>query len=69
MRLHAATLYASLFRYDDEIIVNPHAYGEPASANPCLHLRRLDGGVVAQHYMTSFNRVWDSAMPWSGREI
>jgi hypothetical protein len=33
MRLQATTLYASLFRYDEEILVNPHAYGAPASAN------------------------------------
>jgi hypothetical protein len=23
------------------ILVNPHAWGEPASANPALHLRKL----------------------------
>lgn len=66
LRLHGTTLYASIFRYDDDILVNPHAYGEPASANPTLHLRRLDGGAVAGHYMNSFERVWASAMPWSG---
>jgi hypothetical protein len=69
MRLHPCTLYASLFRYDDEIMVNPHAWGEPASANPVLHLRRLDGGQVAAHYMDSFERVWDTAKPWTGEEI
>jgi hypothetical protein len=69
MRLHACTLYASLFRYDDEIIVNPHAFGEPSSANPALHLRRLDGGQVAAHYMESFERVWSTAKPWHGEEI
>jgi transcriptional regulator with XRE-family HTH domain len=68
VRLHGTTLYASLFRYDDEILVNPHVYGEPASANPTLHLRRLDGGTVADRYMASFERVWGTAMPWSGRE-
>src|SRR2546430_1374987 len=47
-RLHAPTLYASPFRYDDEIMANPHAYGEPASAHPTLHLPRLDGGQVAE---------------------
>jgi len=51
VRLHSTTLYASLFRYDDEILVNPHAYGEPGSANPVLHLRRIDGGSVADHYL------------------
>jgi transcriptional regulator with XRE-family HTH domain len=67
VRLHSTTLYASLFRYDDEIMVNPHAYGKPASANPTLHLRMLDGARVAQHYLSSFERVWASAVPWSGR--
>ncbi|WP_205314998.1 helix-turn-helix domain-containing protein [Nonomuraea lactucae] len=66
IRLHAITLYASLFRYDDDILANPHAYGEPASANPTFHFRRLDGGVIADHYMTSFERVWAEAQPWSG---
>jgi transcriptional regulator with XRE-family HTH domain len=66
VRLHATTLYASLFRYDDEILVNPHAYGEAGSANPVLHLRQIDGGTLAAHYMSSFERVWATAMPWSG---
>jgi hypothetical protein len=39
IRLHGATLYASLFRYDDEMIFNPHAWGAPASLNPAFHLR------------------------------
>ncbi len=69
MRLHSTTLYSSLFRYDDEIMVNPHAYGEPASANPALHLRRLDGGQLAEHYIACFERVWETAKPWSGEEI
>ena len=69
VRLHSCTLYASLFRYDEEIIVNPHAWGEPASANPALHLRRLDGGQVAAHYMDSFERVWDTARRWTGEDV
>jgi hypothetical protein len=69
VRLHACTLYASLFRYDTDIIVNPHAFGEPASANPALHLRKLDGGQVAAHYMSSFERVWDTAKPWTGEDV
>jgi len=68
VRLHSTTLYASMFRYDDEVLVNPHAYGEPASANPTLHLRRIDGGAVADHYIASFERVWLAAMPWSGSD-
>ncbi|YCK41468.1 XRE family transcriptional regulator [Actinomadura sp. ATCC 39365] len=69
IRLHATTLYASLFRYDDDILVNPHAYGEQASANPNFHFHRLDGGTMAEHYMSSFERVWAGAVPWSGAEV
>jgi hypothetical protein len=69
VRLHSTTLYASLFRYDDEIVVNPHVYGEPASANPAFHLRRLDGGTLAAHYMAAFDRVWGTAIPWTGGEV
>lgn len=69
IRLHSTTLYASLFRYDDDLLINPHAYGEPASANPAFHFRRLDGGTIAEHYMSSFERVWAGAVPWSGAEI
>lgn len=69
MRLHSATLYASLFRYDSDIIANPHVWGAPASLNPAMHLRRLDGGQVANHYMESFERVWDTAKPWFGEDV
>jgi hypothetical protein len=65
----SCTLYASLFRYDEEIIVNPHLWGEPASANPALHLRRLDGGHVATAYMASFDRIWQTARPWHGEDV
>jgi len=69
LRLHSTTLYASLFRYDDEIMVNPHAYGQPASANPTLHLRRLDGGQLVEHYVACFKRVGETAKPWNGEEV
>jgi hypothetical protein len=69
MRLHSCTLYVSLVRYDDQIMVNPHAFGEAASANPVLHLRRLDGGQVAGLYLGSFERVWDTAKPWHGEDV
>lgn len=64
IRLHGATLYASLFRYDDDLLVNPHIWGQPASANPILHLRRLDGTGWFDRYTESFNSVWDTAAPW-----
>lgn len=31
------------------------------------NLRKLDGGTVAAIYMDSFERVWETALPWSGQ--
>jgi hypothetical protein len=63
LRLHDTTLYASIFRADDTMLVNTHVYGSPAAHNPVLHLRRIPGGRVVDHYLTSFNKVWAEARP------
>ncbi len=69
IRLHATTLYNSIFLFDDEMIVNTHAYGIPANFAPALHLRRLSSGTLFQTYASSFNRVWDqTATVWPPRE-
>jgi Predicted transcriptional regulators len=68
VRLHGSTLYASMFRYDGDMLVNPHVYGLPASANPLLHLRRLDAGGWFDRYADSFDAVWAGARPWDGYE-
>ncbi|GLZ01873.1 XRE family transcriptional regulator [Actinoplanes sp. NBRC 103695] len=68
IRLHDTTLYNSLFRYDNDIMVNNHVYGAPASLNPTTHLRRIDGGVLFDHYSSSFDKVWETAKPWLGVE-
>ncbi|MFD7866241.1 XRE family transcriptional regulator [Streptomyces sp. NPDC059783] len=64
VRLHDTTLYASVFRYDDDLLINPHVWGQPASANPLLHLRRSDTAGWFDHYAQSFEAVWDTARPW-----
>lgn len=64
VRLHDTTLYNSLFRYDDDLLVNPHIYGQPASANPLLHLRRVDTAGWFDNYAQSFEAVWALARPW-----
>ena len=69
IRLHGTTLYASLFRYDGEMILNPHAWGAPASTNPAFHLRHLDRGTLFAHYAESFERVWGTAQPWLGEKV
>jgi hypothetical protein len=65
VRLHDTTLYNSLFRYDDALMVNPHIWGQPASANPLLHLRRMEGTGWFDHYTGSFDAIWETAKPWS----
>lgn len=65
VRLHDTTLYASLFRYDDDLLVNPHVWGQPASANPLLHLKRADAAGWFDNYAQSFDAVWATARPWT----
>ena len=54
---HATTLYNSIYRFDDEMLVNTHLFGTPAAYAPILHLRRLAGGEVFDNYTASFNQV------------
>ncbi|MFE4591246.1 XRE family transcriptional regulator [Streptomyces laurentii] len=65
VRLHDTTLYNSLFRYDDDLLVNPHVWGQPASANPVFHLRRVDATGWFDHYAQSFDAVWAGAGSWA----
>jgi transcriptional regulator with XRE-family HTH domain len=64
VRLHGTTLYASLFRFDDTMLANPHMWGAPASANPLLHLRRIEGSTWFDGYRRSFDEVWETALSW-----
>jgi hypothetical protein len=54
---HATTLYNSIYRFDDEMLVNTHLFGTPAAYAPILHLRRLSGGELFDNYTASFNQV------------
>lgn len=64
VRLHNTTLYNSLFRYDDQLLVNPHLWGQPASANPTLRLKRTEGAEWFDRYSESFDVVWATARLW-----
>jgi hypothetical protein len=65
VRLHDTTLYSSLFRYDDDLLVNPHIFGQPASANPVLHLKRHTASGWFASYAESFEAVWAGAQLWT----
>jgi transcriptional regulator with XRE-family HTH domain len=63
VRLHQTTLYNSIYRFDDDMLVNAHVYGAPAAQNPVMHLQRVPGGRLFGHYLKSFDKVWESAQP------
>lgn len=63
IRFHGATLYNSIFRFDDEMIVNMHVFGLPGAYAPALHIHRLPAGELFETYMTSFGHVWSAAAP------
>jgi hypothetical protein len=63
IRLHRTVLYNSLYRADDDLLVNPHVYGVSAAFAPVLHLRRQDESPIMGTYLASFERVWKSAVP------
>ena len=62
IRLHDTPLYNSIYRFDDELLVNIHVYGLLAAYTPCLHIRRIAGQFFST-YLESFERVWASARP------
>jgi hypothetical protein len=39
VRCHGTTLYNSIYRFDDEMLVNTHVYGFMAGHAPVMHLR------------------------------
>ncbi|MDN3357797.1 XRE family transcriptional regulator [Actinomadura sp. DC4] len=67
IRLHDTPLYNSVYRFDDDMIVNTHVYGLLAAHTPTMHIRRVDGAYF-QTYLESFERVWASARPLDGED-
>lgn len=63
IRTHGTILYNSIYRFDDQALVNPHVFGSLAGQNPVLHLQRVPGSVMWETYMRSFERAWSIAVP------
>jgi hypothetical protein len=61
LRFHGTTLYNSIYRFDNDLLINTHVYGAPAAHSPVIHLRRLPAGRLFAHYLSSFERVWETA--------
>ena len=60
LRLHDTVLYNSIYRADDDLLINAHVFGRPGSHAPVLHLRRRADDGMADTYLDSFERVWAS---------
>jgi len=65
-RFHKTILYNSIYRGDDQLLVNTHIYGLTAARAPVWHLRKVAGGQIAATYLDSFERVWETAVPLPG---
>jgi hypothetical protein len=62
VRLHDTPLYNSIYRFDDDMLINVHAYGILAAYTPVVRIRRIDGRYF-NTYTESFERAWVNARP------
>jgi hypothetical protein len=58
---HRTILYNSLYRADNDLLVNQHAYGISAANGPVFHLRNREGSDMFGSYVESFGRIWSSS--------
>lgn len=58
VRPHRAAHYASLYRFDDIVLANVHAFGMWSCHSPVLQLRRTCSGRLFDFYARSFEHVW-----------
>lgn len=56
--LHRTTLYNSILRFDEQMLVNMHAYGTYGYVAPLMHLRRAESGDLFDTYAASFEKAW-----------
>lgn len=63
VRTHATTLYNSIYRADDQMMVNAHVWGVNAYGAPVWHLRRSGEEGMFDIYAESFGAVWETGTP------
>ena len=61
VRLTHGTMYSSICRADDQLLVSQHAYGIGNAQAPVLHLRRAEGGDMVRTYLDAFEQTWADA--------
>ncbi|MER7460933.1 DUF5919 domain-containing protein [Micromonospora sp. NPDC126480] len=67
VRSHSTVLYNSIYRFDNEMLVNPHVYGKTAPMAPAMHLRKTGSYGLFDTYAGSFEAVWDASTQQEGR--
>jgi hypothetical protein len=65
VRLHRTFLYNSIYRADDQLLVNQHAYGIHASRAPVFCLHKCERSDMTAAYVASFEQIWSTARPIS----
>jgi hypothetical protein len=63
VRVSGATLYSTILRFDDDVLLNTHLFGNPAGDSPVFHFRRQADHGIAAGAIRSFERVWAAAQP------
>ncbi len=58
IRLHQAVLYNSIYRADDQLLINQHTYGIPAAQASVFYLHGAESGDMITTYIESFQRIW-----------
>lgn len=61
VRVHDVPLYASIYRFDDDMLVNPHTHGIGAKDSPVFHYERVGADGLFGYYEKAFDRVWETA--------
>ncbi|MGL5865357.1 MAG: hypothetical protein ACRCYX_05700 [Dermatophilaceae bacterium] len=61
--LHRTTLYNTMIRCDDHMLINQHIYGTYGYQAPMLHLRRIETGGLFATYERSIDKVWAASYP------
>jgi hypothetical protein len=62
-RHHGTALYNSIYRYDDQILINHHVYGIYGYLAPVLHLRQATTGDLFDTYTRSVEMIWEETYP------
>jgi len=66
VRTYGTTLYNSLYRTDDQVLVHAHVWGVNAYGALVWHLRRTRSGGMFDTCADSFHAVWETARPVEG---